>query len=1006
MKRFLIPLLFFSLSISLFGQQDAANITPRVPRIEVSSLQKRESPVRISDVKVDVKVIGNIAVTTVDMQFYNPNNRILEGQLDFPLGDGHSISRFALDINGKLREGVVVDKAKGQQVFEDVIRQNVDPGLLEKTQGNSYRARVYPLPGKGTRRAVIAYEQELKKDKGEMRFHLPVQYGNNLDNFDLTVTVFSSPKAPKVEETPWGSFSFTHAGDTYTATYNQRNFTPQGQLVFTVPLLSNETVFVEQGAISSDTYFYANVQPKNIDILHATHKVSAVDIYWDASSSMAQRDIDKEFEFLDAYFALHKAVKVNLYSFNVLCDKVGTFHIRGGNTSALKKALKNIPYDGATQYGKLQLDGTMSETDCVLLFSDGMSNFGNKEATLGTTPVVVVNTVMLADHAKLKYMASVTNGAYLNLLQQTVDDAIAMFTHPGMNFLYAEYDKKEIADVVPSIPQSIKNDEVFAVCGRLKKKTARITLHFGINNKVLASETITINQSDRKEYHNVIERMWAQKKIAELDVYYERNKTEIEALGKRFGIVTRATSLIVLDDVADYVRYEILPPTDLLSEYNRLLAIANKSRVADQERESQQNRDQIERVVRMFDNRKAWWNKRFPKECKPTEKSKKQVAGSVDHLSVSNEETDNAVTVRSTSASVSVYADEAPDEVIVVGYGSRRRSSAAAPSAVAAKREDVLSDKRPAERQPVARIEMKKWDPDTPYMTELKQKSNNELYPAYLSIKEKYSDTPSFYLEVATLFEEKGLTKEALIILSNLAEMEVESYRLLRVLGNRLNQLAYTDYAIDIFEQVLKLRPNEPQSYRDLASVQAVKGEYQQAIDNYYEIVKRKWDNRFPEIEVIALEEMNRVIEEAERKKVTPDLSAIDDRLIYAMPIDIRIVLNWDTDNSDMDLWVIDPCGETCKYNNSKTHIGGLISKDFTQGYGPEEFLIRRAMPGKYVIKANYYGTREQTVVGPTTIYLDVYTRYSSKREEKQTITLRLSENKEVITIGEIVFED
>lgn len=189
-----------------------------------------------------------------------------------------------------------------------------------------------------------------------------------------------------------------------------------------------------------------------------------------------------------------------------------------------------------------------------------------------------------------------------------------------------------------------------------KKKTARITLHFGINNKVLVSETITVSQSNKKEYDNVIERMWAQKKIAELDVYYERNKADIEALGRRLGIVTHATSLIVLDDVADYVQYEILPPADLLPEYNRLLAIANKSRVADQERESLQNRDQIECVVRMFDNRKAWWNKRFPKECKPTDKSKKRTENS-------------------------------EEDVVVVGYGARQRPSAMSPRIVTAKEE-------------------------------------------------------------------------------------------------------------------------------------------------------------------------------------------------------------------------------------------------------------------------------------------------------------------------------
>jgi len=91
------------------------------PFIQVNNLHSDESPIRVSDVKIDVKVVGAMAVTTVDMVFYNPNNRVLEGELQFPLGEGQNISRFALDIDGNLREGVVVEKAKGQEVFESII---------------------------------------------------------------------------------------------------------------------------------------------------------------------------------------------------------------------------------------------------------------------------------------------------------------------------------------------------------------------------------------------------------------------------------------------------------------------------------------------------------------------------------------------------------------------------------------------------------------------------------------------------------------------------------------------------------------------------------------------------------------------------------------------------------------------------------------------------------------------------------------------------------------------
>ena len=70
------------------------------------------------------------------MLFYNPTNAVLEGALDFPLGDGASVSRFALDINGKLREAVVVDKELGRIAFEAVVRRKSRSSLIrERNRG-------------------------------------------------------------------------------------------------------------------------------------------------------------------------------------------------------------------------------------------------------------------------------------------------------------------------------------------------------------------------------------------------------------------------------------------------------------------------------------------------------------------------------------------------------------------------------------------------------------------------------------------------------------------------------------------------------------------------------------------------------------------------------------------------------------------------------------------------------------------------------------------------------
>jgi Ca-activated chloride channel family protein len=65
---------------------------------------------------------------------------------------------------------------------------------------------------------------------------------------------------------------------------------------------------------------------------------------------------------------------------------------------------------------------------------------------------------------------------------------------------------------------------------------------------------------------------WANLQLRQLLPERSVNRAAIERLGKAFGLVTPGTSLIVLDRVEDYVRYEIVPPTELRAEYERLMS--------------------------------------------------------------------------------------------------------------------------------------------------------------------------------------------------------------------------------------------------------------------------------------------------------------------------------------------------------------------------------------------------------------------------------------------------
>jgi Ca-activated chloride channel homolog len=251
-------------------------------------------------------------------------------------------------------------------------------------------------------------------------------------------------------------------------------------------------------------------------------------------------------------------------------------------------------------------------------------------------------------------------------------------------------------------------------------------------------------------------------------------------------------------------------------------------------------------------------------------------------------------------------------------------------------------------------------------------------------------------------------------VLTSVAELKLEDARLLRVLAHRLVQVDELDLAIELFDRVRRLRPEEPQSYRDLALAldrragapgaltSASIDDYTRALALFGEIVTREWDARFPEVEVIALIEANRIQSILERHGSARPWP-LDERLRRLLDFDVRVVLTWDTDQTDMDLWVVEPSGEKCFYSHASTTIGGQISKDFTGGYGPEEYTVRRAMGGEYQIKANFYGSRAQEVTGPTTVQATVITDYGRPTEQRRALTLRLTTARDVVDIGAVV---
>jgi uncharacterized protein YfaP (DUF2135 family) len=53
---------------------------------------------------------------------------------------------------------------------------------------------------------------------------------------------------------------------------------------------------------------------------------------------------------------------------------------------------------------------------------------------------------------------------------------------------------------------------------------------------------------------------------------------------------------------------------------------------------------------------------------------------------------------------------------------------------------------------------------------------------------------------------------------------------------------------------------------------------------------------------------------------------------------------------------VIEPDGTKVFYSAPNSKNGGELSQDMTQGYGPERYQMRKAVPGEYKVIVHYYG--------------------------------------------------
>lgn len=568
----------------------------------IVTVDGRSEPLTVGEHKVTVDIRDQIARTTIEETFVNRTGGRLEGQFHFPLPQDASISGFGMWIGNQLVEADIVEKQRAREIFETILRENRDPGLLEWAGGNIFKARVFPIEPHSEKRIKITYTQVLPLRANRYRY----SYGLRsellqkfpLRNLSVQVNVHSAIPLKSVVSPTYDcrSQSTPHSArlDFVASEYTpKRDF----EVVCEVDGTQSQVVAIPHRR-GDDGYLMLQLMPPagegnwQREVLPSGEPADLL-ILCDTSGSMDSAMRKTQAEFVTALLSSLGPKD----RFNVgVCDVDTTWLLPEAMTqkdevvAKIQLALAERPSLGWSDLDKAiasALDRAQPGTQIVYvgdgivtgvnsdpqafavrvkqLAASRVKKVDGKEQPLPTIHSVSVGSTY--ESVALKSMASIGGGS---MRQITGDQTPTVVAHellneilqPGLKDLSVEFKGIRVAAVyperLPNLPAGMQQILVGRYLPEGKDQTGEVIVT-GKRGTETVRYAAKINLTNAEDGNSFIPRLWAR---AHLDQLLMQGSSpfiqdEVIRLSEEFHIITPYTSLLVLETDADRERFGV-----------------------------------------------------------------------------------------------------------------------------------------------------------------------------------------------------------------------------------------------------------------------------------------------------------------------------------------------------------------------------------------------------------------------------------------------------------------
>jgi Ca-activated chloride channel family protein len=543
------------------------------------------APLEVTYHRVNTRIRSQMAVTSIDQEFYNPNNARLEGTYMFPVPKGAQISKFTMEINGKAVEAELMDADKARGIYEEIVRKIKDPALLEYAGQDLFKARIFPIEPHEKKRISLSYSQMLRSDSGLVTYLYPLNTekfsAKPLKNVSVKVEIESKQPLKSIYSPSHSVEVKRHGANQATVGFEAADVKPDTdfQVIYSEEkgdIGANLMTFRE----GSEDGFFTLLMSPGVDIKNEKIIPKDVAFVLDTSGSMAGDKLKQAKKALAFCIEnLNDGDRFEIIRFSTEAEPLFNklVEANGQNRSKASDFVKDLKPIGGTAIDEalqkaVGLREEKSDRPYVVIFlTDGQPTVGN------TVEDQIVSRVTKAADRPRIFCFGIGSDVNTHLLDKITEETHAFSQYvlptedievkvssfytkikePVLTNLKLKVDGDiKVSKMYPSaLPDVFKGDQL-VITGRYTGWGDARLLVEGTVNGQRREFPYKVQFAEKSAEYDFIPRLWATRRIGYLldeNRLRGENKElrdEIVELARKYGIVTPYTSYLIVEDEA------------------------------------------------------------------------------------------------------------------------------------------------------------------------------------------------------------------------------------------------------------------------------------------------------------------------------------------------------------------------------------------------------------------------------------------------------------------------